>query len=143
MLANIMDFGMMLTLFKGAPNDVKKGIANEVGVPVEVYESWLLMLNTARNVCAHHDRLWNRRLGNRPKIPRGHRHPDWHRPYKVNNSTTFTLLTILSYLLVRIAPSTSWHDKVLQLLQSRDEEDLRRMGFEEGWKSCPMWARWL
>ena len=46
MLVNIMDFGMMLTLFKGSPDDVKKGIANEVGVPAEVYESWLLMLNT-------------------------------------------------------------------------------------------------
>lgn len=39
MLVNIMDFGMMLTLFKGAPNDVKKSIANEMGVPAEVYES--------------------------------------------------------------------------------------------------------
>lgn len=143
MLVNIMDFGMMLTLFKGSPDDVKKGIANEVGVPAEVYESWLLMLNTVRNVCAHHDRLWNRRLGNRPKIPRGHRYPDWHRPHVVNNSTTFTLLTILSYLLARIAPNTSWHDKVLQLLRSRDEEDLRRMGFEKGWEACPMWTRWL
>lgn len=101
------------------------------------------MLNTIRNVRALHDRHWNRRLGNRTKIPRGHRYLDWHRSHEVNNSSTFTLLTILGYLLVRIAPNTSWHDKVLQLLQGRDEEDLRRMGFEEGWETCPMWARWL
>ena len=122
---------------------MKKGIANEVGVPAEVYESWLLMLNTVRNICAHHDRLWNRRLGNRAKIPRGHRYPDWHRPHEVNNSTTFTLLTILGYLLERIAPHTSWHGRAIQLLWGRNDEDLRRMGFEEGWETCPMWVRWL
>lgn len=99
------------------------------------------MLNVIRNICVHHDCLWSRRLGNRPKIPRGNRYPDWHRPHEVDNSTAFTLLTILSHLLVRIAPNTSWHDKVLQFLQSREEEDLRRMGFEEGWEACPMWAR--
>lgn len=142
-LVNIMDFGMMLTLFKGSPDDVKRGIADDLGVRAEVFESWLLTLNTVRNACAHHDRLWNKRLGNRTKIPRGHRYPEWHRPHEVNNSTTFTLLTILGYLLERIAPNTSWHGKVVRLLRSRSEEDLRRMGFREGWETCPMWARWL
>lgn len=142
-LVNIMDFGMMLTLFKGSPDDVKRGIASDMGIRAEVFESWLLTLNTVRNACAHHDRLWNKRLGNRTKIPRGHRYPEWHRPHEVNNSSTFTLLTILGYLLERIAPNTSWHVKVVRLLQSRSEEDLRRMGFREGWEACPMWARWL
>ena len=103
-LVNIMDFGMMLTLFRGSPDDVKQSIADEVGVPATVFESWLLVLNTIRNVCAHHDRLWNRRLGNRVKIPRGRKFPEWHHPYEVGNSTTFTLLTILGYLLDYIAP---------------------------------------
>ena len=141
-LVNIMDFGMMLTLYKGSPDDVKRGIASDLGVRAEVFESWLLMLNTVRNACAHHDRLWNKRLGNRVKIPRGHRYPEWHRPHEVNNSTAFTLLTILGYLLERIAPNTSWYGKVLRLLNSRTEEDLRRIGFQEGWEACPMWTRW-
>lgn len=91
-LVNIMDFGMMLTLFRAAPEEVKKGIAEEIGAPVEVLDSWLLTLNTTRNICAHHDRLWNRRLGNRTKIPRKPRYPEWHTPYEVNNSTTFTFV---------------------------------------------------
>ena len=143
MLVNIMDFGMMLTLFKGSLDDVRKGIADEMGVPAEVFESWLLTLNTVRNACAHHDRLWNKRLGNKTKIPRGHRCPEWHRPHKVNNRSTFTLLTILGYLLERIAPGSSWHDKAVRLIQTRSEEDLCRMGFCKGWEMCPMWARWM
>ena len=142
-LVNIMDFGMMLTLFRGSPDDVKKGIADEIGVPLEVFDSWLLMLNTVRNACAHHDRLWNKRLGNRPKIPRGHRYPEWHRPHEVNNSTTFTLLSILGYLIERIAPNSSWREKMIHLIRTRSEEDLRRMGFSEGWEECPLWKPYL
>lgn len=140
-LVNIMDFGMMLTLFRGSPNVIKKGIADEIGIPAGVFESWLLTLNTVRNACAHHDRLWNKRLGNRAKIPRGRKYPEWHKPYKVQNSTTFCLLTILGYLLGRIAPNSSWHSKVIQLLRDRNEEDLRRMGFYEGWEECPIWKK--
>jgi abortive infection bacteriophage resistance protein len=51
-LVNIMDFGMMLTLFKGSPNDVKRGIAGDLEVRAEVFESWLLTLNTVRNAWA-------------------------------------------------------------------------------------------
>lgn len=111
------------------------------GIPVEVLDSWLLTLNTARNICAHHDRLWNRRLGNCAKIPREPRYPEWHVPYKVNNSTTFTLLTILSFLLESIAPSTSWHKSTLELLSTRSEDDLKRMGFSSGWQLCPIWEK--
>ena len=142
-LVNIMDFGMMLTLFKGAPEEIKKAISDDMGVRPEVFESWLLTLNTVRNACAHHERLWNKRLGNKTKIPRGHRYPEWHSPHEVNNSSAFTLLTILGYLLERIAPGTSWFSKVLDLINGRGKDDLRRMGFYEGWETCPMWARWL
>ncbi len=138
-LVNIMDFGMMLTLFKGSPDKVKSSIAQALEIPGTVLESWLLMLNTVRNICAHHDRLWNRRLGNKPKIPRAHKYPDWHVPYEVSNSTTFGLLTILSYLLERIAPDTSWHGKVVRLLHGRSGEDLQYMGFMDGWQECPLW----
>lgn len=142
-LVNIMDFGMMLTLFRAAPEEVKKGIAKDLRIPVEVLDSWLLTLNTSRNICAHHDRLWNRRLGNRVKIPREPRYPEWHAPYEINNSTTFTLLTILSFLLESIAPSTSWHKCIIDLLSTRNEDDLKRMGFSEGWQLCPIWEKWL
>lgn len=142
-LVNIMDFGMMLTLFRAAPEGVKKGIAKDLMVPVEVLDSWLLTINTARNICAHHDRLWNRRLGNRVKIPRKPRYPEWHTPYKVNNSSTFTLLTILSFLLESIAPSTSWHECTIELLSTRSEDELKRMGFSVGWQFCPIWKKWI
>ncbi|MBQ9058081.1 MAG: Abi family protein [Atopobiaceae bacterium] len=142
-LVNIMDFGMTLTLFEGSPNAIKKEIAHDMGIPSDVLNSWLLTLNTIRNICAHHDRLWNRRLAYRVKIPRGRKYPDWHKPHEVNNRSSFTVITILGYLISRIDPDSTWHTRTIKLIQTRNEDDLFRMGFTNNWKDCPLWVRWL
>ncbi len=142
-LVNIMDFGMMLNLFKGAPNHLKKEIADEIGIPAAVLESWLLTLNTVRNACAHHDRLWNRRLSYKLKIPRSHKYPEWHTPQSIGNDSTFALLTVLGYLLTAIAPESSWHARIVSLIEPRSHSDLKRMGFPDDWETNPMWGRWL
>lgn len=69
MLVNLMDFGMVVTLYKGAPVPVRQEIANKLGVSTRVLDSWLVTINTVRNICAHHGRLWNRIIGTPPKIP--------------------------------------------------------------------------
>ena len=55
----------------------------------------------------------------------------------------FGLLTILSYLLERVAPNTSWRMQLFRLLETRTEDELKRMGFTEGWKECPLWKPWV
>lgn len=51
----------------------------------------------------------------------------------------FGILTILSYLLERIAPETGWRARLLELLDRLDVDELRRMGFADGWQECPLW----
>ena len=63
MLAELMDFGTTLTFFRGVSDDIKKRIANLIGQPDRVIMSWLLTLNTVRNRCAHHARLWDWETG--------------------------------------------------------------------------------
>lgn len=136
-LVNLMEFGTMLTLFTGAPDPVKNAIATEVGVSGPVLRSWLLTLNTVRNICAHHDRLWNRRLGNKTKIPRGSKYPEWHDPFEVGNGSTFTVLTVLGFMLEHVAPSTSWYGKSRKM----------RLWYDSIWFSLGSghrmsWGRW-
>lgn len=73
MLVNTMDFGQMLTLYKGASVQIRNKLAKDLGLSARVLESWLVSLNTVRNICAHHGRLWNRVAGNRPMVPRDNR----------------------------------------------------------------------
>ncbi|WP_442904879.1 Abi family protein [Gordonibacter sp.] len=62
-------FGMMLTLYRGASVEVRSYVSEKLGITAKVLESWLVTLNTVRNICAHHGRLWNRTLGTKPMIP--------------------------------------------------------------------------
>lgn len=141
MLVNVIDFGTMLTLYKSAPQTIKKTISAELGVPEPILESWLMTLNTVRNACAHHARLWNKRLGVRPKIPRKRKYPEWHEPYEISGDKMFGVLTILSYLLERIAPETRWRNRLFELLASRSQEEMSAMGFAAGWRMCPIWNK--
>ena len=68
-LVNLMDFGMVVTLYRGANTKIRGVVADSLGVPARVLDSWLVSINTVRNICAHHGRLWNRIIGNPPKIP--------------------------------------------------------------------------
>ena len=52
MACEIMTFGGMLTLFRGAHPDIRRTVAAQFGVHDVVLKSWLLALNTVRNICA-------------------------------------------------------------------------------------------
>lgn len=143
MLVNLMDFGTVVTLFKGAPNHVRARIARDLGVQSAVLDSWVVCLNTVRNIVAHHGRLWNRVLGTKPVLPRKKNDGRWYTPYRVKQDKVFAVLTILSYLLTFIAPDTSWRTRLLDLLDTRSERELRMMGFANGWEECPFWKPWL
>lgn len=140
MLVNLMDFGMVVTLYKGAPVDVRKKIAADLGVSTRVLDSWLVTINTVRNICAHHGRLWNRVIGTPPMIPRA---KEWHEPFEVRGDKIFGTLTVLSYLLERVAPETGWRDRLFALTEGCSEADRRRMGFADGWQECPLWSRYV
>lgn len=136
MLANMMDLGSVITLYRGASAAIRNEIASELGVAARVLDSWLVSINTLRNCCAHHARLWNREFGTRPKIPRD---PCWHDPVEIGNGRLFGLLTVLSFLLETTAPKTRWRERLCVLLASLPTDDLRHMGFPEDWERCPIW----
>ena len=140
MLVNTMDFGQMLTLYKGASVQIRNKLAKDLGLSARVLESWLVSLNTVRNICAHHGRLWNRVAGNRPMVPRDNR---WHIPFEVSPDRLFCVLTMLSYLLENIAPNTAWRRRLFELFAEYPDIDKRMMGFVEGWEECPLWKPWI
>lgn len=140
MATEIMTFGTILTFFRGASHTVKQSVASVFGMPDKVFDSWLLTLNTVRNICAHHSRLWNRELGVKPIIPRIAQYPAWHTPVKVENKRMFAVLTICQYSLRRIAPQSGWLNRLQQLLADFPNVPTASMGFPANWTACPIWA---
>lgn len=139
MATEIMSFGSMLTFFRYSGNKVKTAVADEFGMPHKVFGSWLLSLNTIRNIVAHHARLWNRVLGLKPIIPRINDYPDWHTPVKVENNRIFAILTICRHCLHKIAPQSRWMERLEALLADFPMVPTRYMGIPTNWKACPIW----
>lgn len=134
-------FGKTLTMYRGVSPVIKKTIASDFLIPEQdtVLQSWLLTLNEVRNVCAHHGRLWNRILGNKPRLPYERKNPDWHKPVPINTDRMFGVLTILRYMLKIAAPTSNWNSRLLSLFAEFPEIDLSWMGFPLDWCDCPIW----
>jgi len=135
----IMSFGCVLTFYNGSHPDIKKQVAAPFGVHDVVFSSWLSTLNTIRNICAHHGRLWNRVLGIKPKIPEKNKHPQWHEPVEITNDRIFGILTICKFCLDRIAPQSHWPGRLQALLDEFPKVPRSSMGIPANWRECPIW----
>jgi abortive infection bacteriophage resistance protein len=140
MAVEVMSFGKTLTLFRGIQQKMKKEIAYCYKMNDEVFLSWLVAINSVRNICAHHSRLIDRQLYNKPKITRVHKHPEWHYPLEIPRDKIFGIMTILQFLLSVDDTSNQWREKVFELIRLNPDIPLTVMGFPEKWRDSPFWT---
>lgn len=68
-MKEFLTFGRVVRIFKTLDGSLRTHIAAQFGVPSDqVFTNWLECLVDIRNICAHHDRLFNRSF---PKQPQG------------------------------------------------------------------------
>jgi abortive infection bacteriophage resistance protein len=139
MLAEIMSFGKMFTMFNGVDFSIEKRIAAEYQITDEVLCSWLGSLNVIRNICAHHGRLWNRELGYKPKLPYQRKNPQWYIPLPISNNRVFVILTILNYMIHLIEKDSQWSMKIKKLIFENPMIPIREMGFPIQWQEYSFW----
>ena len=139
-----LSFGAISHLYKGLAKDGdRKKIARRFDVPQDVFQSWLHSLNSVRNYCAHHSRLWNRQLSVSPKLPNA---LQWQLPEKLEpsqiqpNRRIYVVLLMLAHLMRQISPDSQWHNKVKALIVLHPEVPLAPMGFVENWRSHIFWG---
>jgi abortive infection bacteriophage resistance protein len=139
MATKVMNFGTIKMIYDSSSNQVKKEVAEPLGLPPKVVSSWLLTMNFVRNICAHHGRLWNRELRVKPTIPRRRDYPEWHIPETVTNARVFAVLTFCRYSLKLIAPQSSWGHRVRTLIENHLKMPRQVMGFPDEWETSPIW----
>jgi abortive infection bacteriophage resistance protein len=137
MVAELMTFGHLVTFYRGCPTDIQKQLAARYQVAETVWRSWLIALNTVRNVCAHHSRFWNRVLGTRPKVP--HNLQRWHTPISIPNDRAFGMLTVIRHCLGIVAPGNDWSGRFKALLAEYPEIPPRGLGLFPDWEKHQMW----
>ncbi len=71
MSLEVSSFGLLSLIFRNLKIGAeKKAVTRYYGLKdVSVLESWMHSFSNIRNICAHHSRLWNRRLTAHIKLP--------------------------------------------------------------------------
>ena len=139
MLCELMSMGSLLTFLKGVEPPLLAKVGAPWQMPDELLISWLSSLYAARNLCAHHSRLWNRELGYQPKLPNKNKFPDWQGPSKLINNRCGIILLICRYWLGMISPSSRWAERVELLFTDYPRIPNADMGLPDDWRQHPVW----
>jgi abortive infection bacteriophage resistance protein len=138
MLTEIMDFGATLSFYRGVEPSIRKDVAMSLDQPEELVMSWLLSLNTVRNRCAHHARLWNWQLGIPVKFPTPRKYPEWS-GLGLSNKYIGAILYISSWISGRLFTKDQWQMKARDTLLGFSDLDLSRIGMPKGWENDEIW----
>lgn len=129
-------------------NTARAKVSKALGMPtVEIMESVLHSLTLIRNICAHHARLWNRKMTMQlPKIKRLQNAIQTEEIIdKKGNVQQQPRREIYNYLIVMISimktinPTTTWVKRLADLIKTTSIEQQNAMGFPIDWQSKPIW----
>jgi abortive infection bacteriophage resistance protein len=141
MALEILSLGKLSRLYRALSNKTEKmSIAKDFGLPSNVLSSWFVYLTNVRNICAHHSRLWNRKItADRPIIPT-------RKDYKFNgelpedfNTTVYGIVSLISRLLDKINTGNRFIEKLTNLVDEYPSIRTASMGFPSTWKESPAW----
>lgn len=138
MASEVFSFGLLSVLFSdGLKLEHQKRIARDYGLPREVFRSWLHTLVYARNLCAHHSRLWNRELAIKPTFP--DKDPQWQNPFPINHRKSIAIFTIAYYLLKKFGEGRVVKEPLFALFNKNPSVNKDAMGFPANWNMHEIW----
>jgi abortive infection bacteriophage resistance protein len=144
MMVEVVSFGTLVTYYRYyLPQAERETLSNTFGITPSIFNTWLSAIQEVRNICAHHGRLWNRRIRSEPLIApltRHTRQPLWHFMAGMPEDRTFAMLCVLNHCIRSIDPSNTWRDEIRNLFASHPEaRPTRMMGTPAGWESAMLW----
>lgn len=88
----------------------RKRIARVFDLSPATLESWMHSLTYLRNLCAHHSRVYGRKLAFPPALL-----PDWP---DLPPHVFSRFIAMMEYMLRKVSPATKWGQKVKELIES-------------------------
>ena len=144
---HVMSFGQLSKWHSNLRDRaIRQAISQTYGLDQSVLTSALQHLTAVRNICAHHERLWNvtlntglripTRLTVRPENAGAFKHQDRHKVYNAIVMTT--------HLMEVITPNGDWPKRLLTIKEERQSNvPEAQMGFPSNWKTLDLWQKHL
>lgn len=122
------------------PYKARSAISGCYGFDESAFEGYLEHLTCIRNHCAHHSRIWNRKLTismpflkTKPSVLASSIVKAEPIPRKLYNTITSIIFTLSV-----IAPNNHWRNRFLNLV-TQHKIDLSQMGFPSDWADRAIW----
>jgi len=142
MSLEVTGMGLLSLIFKNLKNSPeKKAVTHHFGLfSIEVFENWIHNLSNIRNICAHHGRLWNRRITIPVSLPLKTKEVFIQNkviyPYKL-----YASLCSMAYIINMINPESSFKKQLIELVKSCPTGQLKEMGFPKNWEMERFWEK--
>lgn len=143
-VVEVWDFGTLSHFYGGMRSDDRDAIASIFGASDgTMLGTWIRCLADIRNVCAHHARLWNKPIVNRPALPGFGAVPDLdHISSGPSRNRLYSALAIMIIMMRVINPTSSWSIRLkghVTSLPQNPNLDLISAGFPPAWSSQLLW----
>ncbi|MBD5321906.1 MAG: Abi family protein [Duncaniella sp.] len=138
MTFEVSSFGTLSMMYRWLKAGLaRRKVARFYGLTDTIMESWLHSIVYVRNICAHHSRLWNRRLSINALIPRRTHLPFVDIP--ADTKRVYYIMSIILYFLQAVNPQNTFASRVRALLAKYPNVDVSAMGFPSNWQNEPLW----
>lgn len=125
MMREFMTFGSLNYFYKNLDSTIKRNIDNKFGLRRSaILPQWISCFVDLRNVCAHHDRLFNRKFQKTPLKSRSHNAPSAREANKVS-----ALCHIMQVVLDNKSPPCNIEAEVRALVAAHPAVNLADVGF--------------
>jgi len=141
----LWDFGLTSFFISGLKAKDQTKIANHFDIPRNVLlTSWVRSINYARNVCAHHARLWNSVPADQPKLIKAGEIAELEHLLTNKNAQIriYAQAALIQYFMKRINPTSTWGERMKELLNEFPETpglSVGNMGFPKDWQNLDLW----
>ena len=141
-ICGLWDFGSMSKLYEGMKRADRDKIAQKYGaVNGKIFSQWLKSLNEIRNICAHHDRLWNVRIVMKSPPIQAQNEPYWD---KLDNTRAFFYFCIMKKMLGVLCPHSQWGQRFDDVLaqfppHSSPKINLSAFGLLSDYRNWGLW----
>lgn len=139
MALEVSSIGLLSKIFSNLKdNSCKDEVTKHFGLKaVSIIENWMQCFSLLRNICAHHGRVWNRRM-TQIKLPKKPLNDFIENtnvlPYKV-----YVYICSMQYVLNIISPGHEFKNNLIALMNNCPLLQEKEMGFPKNWQNEIIW----
>lgn len=143
MSLEVSSFGTLSKIYQNLKvGKEKKAVANSFELKnFRTLENWMFCFSHLRNTCAHHSRLWNKRLTAQPFLPYNAKRPFLTKTEieAIYRNKVYAILCCAYYILRIIDPANTFKEDLVNLMKTCPLKQEKEMGFPEDWQEQTIW----